>query len=178
MGQSVDAELIFGIDIIAYDDDYERTPLYLSLYDEAKDDWRDFEEEAAIAAGAVNPWDLLPDEINTGTTAQFEEWKLANPEWEKIKQAWNKAKDDVVLDNPFEFRHYGHYDDPDGPRAILSPKGSATVSGSAWSPAEVNVADLQTLSDAEIDRLNAAARRLGIKADFGDARWLLVASYG
>lgn len=175
---SVDAEIIFGIDVVKYDDDYEETPLFASLWDEKGEDWRDFEEEAVRAAGVADPWELLPNEINNGSTADFEAWKRDNPEWEKIKEAWYKAKDNVTLDNPFEIRHYGHYDDPDGPRAILTTKGSATVRGDAWSAAEVNVADLALLSADSIARLNAAAARLSIEADFAEAKWLLVASYG
>lgn len=181
MGMSVDAELIFGIDVVKYDDDdddYDETPLFKALWDEEAEDWRDFAEVLAVQDGAVDPWKSLPDEINHGTSADFEAWKQANPEWVKIKDAWYEAKGSAEKYVRFELRHYGHYDDPDGPRVILTPKDVQTYRGSAWEPAVISAFDGLNVRDKSISKGNESLQAFDIPASFHDAQWLLVASYG
>lgn len=175
MGRSVDATLVWGIPVSAYDEHGEPT----QFWNEAEDDWIDFEEIEAKRSGVSNPWDDLPDEVNNGTSGEYEAWKRENPEWVARLEAWYEAK--KLADPGLRFEYYGHCDDPDGPRAILTSTRIETIDGDAWTPKRVPVDELHT--EATWDKLYSkaedAARYFDLGVSFyGDAGWYLVASYG
>ena len=122
MGLSPSAELVWGIPVLAFDDECEPT----QWWDEKNDDWRTF----------------------PGTELYIE--------------------------------GYGHYEDPDGPRGILTSKALPHFSGDAWDPTligkwEFNVEDyapdaVESFLDDVIDS--------GLERHLGGQGWWLAASYG
>lgn len=116
MGLVADAELIWGVPVLAYDEDGEPTP----FWDEDNDDWREFEG--------------------------------------------------------LEVRTFGHYEDPDGPRGILTSERVEPVQGSCWEPARLS--ELPAISDKVRAKAIDAAEAQALDVDFFAADWCLVASYG
>ncbi len=117
MGLTADAELVWGIPVLAYDEDGEPT----RYYSEDDEDWREFED--------------------------------------------------------LTVRTYGHYEDPDGPRGILTTERVEPLQGSCWEPLRLSA--LPSISDKVPSKANDAARAADLDVDFyTDADWHLVASYG
>lgn len=92
---------------------------------------------------------------------------------------WNEEDEDFIsLPEPLVLEWFGHYDDPDGPRAVLSISGVPTFRGDTWSPGVVDTSALH-VTHAQTTAAEKAAYSIGLELDFlVDGRWLLVASYG
>jgi hypothetical protein len=71
---------------------------------------------------------------------------------------------------------YGHYEDPDNHRGILTIKNMPRFRGDCWDPEAVVIPTL--INPDILDSVNAAARAAGFETDFYNAKWWLVASYG
>jgi hypothetical protein len=123
VGLNASAELIWGIPVVAFDED---TGEPTEFWDAENDDWREFEGEIYV-------------------------------------------------------RQYGHYEDPDGPRGILTSTRVETHRGDCWDLICISAFDLD--SEANNDKLYSKsedqARSLGLPISFyAEAGWWLVASYG
>lgn len=124
MGCSPSADLVWGIPVLAYDED---TGEATQWWDEDREDWREF-----------------PDSELT-----------------------------IV--------HYGHYEDPDNQRGILTSTRVEKYWADAWDPVRVTPIDLATqmTNDKLYSKSEDQARYLNLGVSFyADARWWLVASYG
>lgn len=77
------------------------------------------------------------------------------PFWDEDAADWREFEGEI------EVYHYGHYDDPDGPRGILTSTRVKQYRGDCWDPTAISVTDLVTA-----------------EAFDESAGWWLVASYG
>lgn len=121
MGIYSDADLVWGIPVLAYDEDGEPTP----FWDEEAEDWREFEGELEIFS-------------------------------------------------------YGHYEDPDNQRGILTSTRVDKYNADCWTPTRVPK-DLpsEIFYDKVYSKSNDQARCAKLDVNFySDAGWWLVASYG
>lgn len=75
---------------------------------------------------------------------------------------------------------FGHYEDPDSERAILSSPRVDRFSGDAWEPARVDPVNVEMYNDKALSKASDALRALGapISTFYGEAAWYLTASYG
>lgn len=122
MGLGADAELIWGIPVLAYDED-------------------------------------------TGEPTKF---------WNEEDEDWN------TFEGELEVRQFGHYEDPDNHRGILTSTRVEPVSAGCWTPTPVP-SDLasEINNDKLYSKSNDQARASGLDVNFyGQANWWLVASYG
>jgi hypothetical protein len=130
MGLNADAELIWGIPVVAFSEDdwdderggYPVTP----FWDPEAEDWREFEGELEVVS-------------------------------------------------------FGHYEDPDNHRGILTSTRMERYSADCWDPAQITPMDLGTEMnrDKTYSKSNDQARAAGLDVNFyADAGWWLVASYG
>jgi hypothetical protein len=96
----------------------------------------------------------------------------------------NKYGDDEgdwrEFDGDIEVVGYGHYEDPDSQKGILTTTRIPQHSGDPWTPGRLGKWDLDVDSyfDDEVDTFNAALSSLGLLETFEPAGWNLVASYG
>lgn len=117
MGLNADAELIWGVPVLAYDEE-------------------------------------------TGEPTQW--WDEPGGDW-------------VSLPGGLEVVQYGHYEDPDNHRGILTHKDVKRYRGDCWEPTRV-CADLSYNTDyKEVQR---QALNAGLDVNFYKADWWLVSSYG
>lgn len=97
-------------------------------------------------------------------------------------QFWDEDDDDWrEFEGELEVRGYGHYEDPDGPRGILTSTRVKSISGDCWTPERVYGLDLanEMNNDKLYSKSSDQARASGLGVTFyGDAGWWLVASYG
>lgn len=96
---------------------------------------------------------------------------------------WDEERDDwrSFPDTGLEIVAYGHYNDPDTERGILTSTRVKDYEGDCWSPMNIEPNDLATTSnhDKLYSKANDAARCLGLDVDFYvSASWWLVAGYG
>jgi hypothetical protein len=99
------------------------------------------------------PYDSYSGEVKDGYDEEIGEWQFES---------------DIL-----EVAYYGHYDDPEGPRGILTMKSVERFRGDAWTPTAISLPEVWNE-----DRYRAAdeAERLGL--NFADPKWYLVAGYG
>lgn len=122
MSLQADAELLWGIPVLAFDEDGEPT----KFWDAENDDWREFESE-------------------------------------------------------LEIRSYGHYEDPNNTRGILTSTRVGRYRASCWVPERVSGRDLdnESANDKLYSKSNDEAAVAGLDVNFyADAGWWLVASFG
>lgn len=126
MGLGADAELIWGIPVLAYDENTgEPTP----FWDEENEDWREFP------------------------------------------------------DTTLKIRQYGHYEDPDNHRGILTSTRVEPHMADCWEPTPITRWDIQ--DDLNNDKLYSkcsdelrSCHIEGYTTFYGEAKWWLVASFG
>jgi hypothetical protein len=172
MGMSASAELVFGAIVRDIDpEDYQPT----QFWSEENEDRIDLAERIALENGAYDPWPEVPNFDGQGYRA-FDEWKIANPEWVKKSDAWYAAKSKATDGIPFEFEHFGHYDNPDGQSAVLRPREVPTIR--AWTYEPEKVPALRTPDAQRLEHYTQEAKRLGLDVDFSEAAWWLTVSYG
>lgn len=75
------------------------------------------------------------------------------------------------------FTPYGHYEDTDTYRAILTTTRVQQYTGDCWDPTEIP-SDALIVSDKAISKSTEQARAAGFDVHFSDAQWNLVASVG
>ncbi len=97
---------------------------------------------------------------------------------------WDEENDDwISLPGELEIRTYGHYDDPDNQRAILTSSRVEHYSGDCWEPTQINPIDLDTEmnNDKAYSKSSDQLREANIEGYdtfYGRARWWLVADFG
>lgn len=96
---------------------------------------------------------------------------------------WDEENDDwrTFPDTDLYIEQYGHYEDPDGPRGILTSKRIKPIRGDAWDPQNIEPGELATSvrNDKLYSKSNDQARSLDLGVNFySEASWWLVASYG
>lgn len=97
---------------------------------------------------------------------------------------WSEERDDWLdlsehADN-LEIVNYGHYEDPDAQRAILSSPRVERFYTDAWEPACVSPDDVEIHNDKALSKASDSLRALGAPTPsfYGVAGWYLTASYG
>jgi hypothetical protein len=97
---------------------------------------------------------------------------------------WDEDADDWrELEGELEIVTWGHYEDPDGPRGILTSSRVDPLRADAWDASEVSPRDLATpLNHDKVysksqDQLRASMDDPPVNF-YADAGWWLVASYG
>lgn len=129
MGMSADAELIWGIPVLAY----------------VEDSWDEEREGYAVT--------------------QF---------WDEDSGWWRD------LPGELEIHNWGHIEDPDNMRGILTSTRMERFSADCWDATEVpaNLPDMG-LQDKVYSKSNDQARAAGLDVNFYEsAGWWLVCSYG
>lgn len=122
MGLNADAQLVWGIPVLAYDDDYEPT----GWWDEENDDWRSF----------------------PGTELTI--------------------------------RMYGHYEDPDNKRGILTLKSAESYLADCWEAVSISARYLDMNEENEYkDAMYEVLHEAGLAEVLSEPMgWWLVVSYG
>lgn len=98
-----------------------------------------------------------------------------SPFWSEEDEDWRTFEGELTV------RAFGHYDDPDGPRGILTSGRLKPLRGDCWTPRLVTAGDIpdESRCDKPYSKANDEAREHGLPVDFyRDAGWWLVASYG
>lgn len=129
MGLNSDAELVWGIPVLAYNE---------------------------------NSWD---DERDAYEVTEF---------WDEDAEGWREFEGEL------EVHHWGHYDDPDNIRGILTSTRMEKFSADCWDPTRIpsNLPD-ELIYDKVYSKSNDQARDAGLDVDFyNQAGWWLVCSYG
>lgn len=92
---------------------------------------------------------------------------------------WNQDEEDWrQFENCLELRSYGHYEDPDANRAVLTSNKVNHFMGDCWDPKHVPSLHVP---QQQIRIANSALIQEGLfssEYDFMNAKWWLVASYG
>ena len=93
--------------------------------------------------------------------------------WNDEDDDWNEAPEGL------DIRTYGHYEDPDNQRAILTLKDIDHYDGDLWEPTRVPVRDMDIMHETYKDSMTVWL----IQADMDELLsepmdWFLVASYG
>lgn len=99
----------------------------------------------------------------------------ASPYWDEENDDWREFEGELYV------YHYGHYEDPDGPRGMLTSKRIEMLTADCWTPIPVMAYELvnESTDDKLYSKTQDQARAAGLDVSFyGDARWWLVASYG
>lgn len=128
MGMSADAEIVWGIPVLRYDEE----------------------------------WD-------DGT----ESYKLTRF-WDEESEWWRE------FDAELEIHMWGHIEDPDNTRGILTSTRMERFSADCWDPTELPFSLPSPLfNDKAYSKANDVARSYDLGVDFySEARWWLVCSYG
>lgn len=129
MGLNPDAELVWGIPVLAYNE---------------------------------NSWD---DERDAYEVTEF---------WDEDAEDWREFEGEL------EIHQWGHYEDPDNIRGILTSTRMEKFSADCWDPALIpsNLPD-ELIYDKVYSKSNDQARAAGLNVNFyGQASWWLVCSYG
>jgi hypothetical protein len=95
--------------------------------------------------------------------------------WDEEGEDWRNFEGELYV------HQYGHYENPDGPRGILSSKRVKPLRGDCWDPTQVTPMDLDTPlnNDKLYSKSEDQARYNKLPVSFyGDAKWWLVASFG
>lgn len=105
---------------------------------------------------------ILAHDESTGEPTAF--WSEENEDWREF--------DGLKIDT------YGHYEDPDNQRAILTSERVKPFRADCWDPKRLE-SDALNVSDKVFSKSEDAARAAGLPVSFyGEAGWYLVASYG
>lgn len=108
--------------------------------------------------------------------AYDEETGDPTPFWDEENEDWREFQGDL------EVHHYGHFEDPDNTRGILTSSRVQKYRGDCWDPTRVKeFGGVKGIHVRPEDRARAEtyAAANGLDLDFhGDADWWLVASYG
>lgn len=176
MGFAPGAHLVYGVLLTTHVEDeetYESKPTH-PIFD---DEERDYDVAGFIAERRkiVNPYKMIPDEVNHGTSAQYEQWRDDHPEWDDQRRAWRQIKMEIEQSSLVEVQQHGHYDDPEGPPTFMVLKGHE-FDADAWSPKSISLFDMDVL-DVEIETARTYCEENGLPP-FDDPTWHLVASYG
>lgn len=95
----------------------------------------------------------------------------ATPFWDLEREDWREFEGEL------EVVPFGHYEDPDNQRGILTSTRIKRYRGDCWDPTQIPVIDLAT--ELAYSKSNDQARAAGLDVNFyADAGWWLVASYG
>lgn len=93
--------------------------------------------------------------------------------WSDEEEYW---RDD--LEGELEVHPFGHYEDPDDDRGILTSSRIKHFRADCWDPKAISDMDL-SVSDKVPSKSNDQARAQGLDLNFySDASWYLVASVG
>lgn len=96
----------------------------------------------------------------------------ATPFWDADEEYWREF-------DGLEIHAYGHYQDPDNQRAILTHPSIPRFSGDCWDPGRVGDRDLDVESYYDDAVHEFMARVIEIDEGLvGERGWYLVASYG
>jgi len=132
MGLGCDAELVWGIPVLAYNED--------------------------------GGWDYIHDRYP------------ATPFWDPEREDWQRFEGTDLY-----VYQYGHYEDPDNIRGILTSRRVEPRSGDCWTPTLIVARELadECTNDKLYSKSEDQARSLGLPVSFyADAQWWLVASFG
>lgn len=79
-----------------------------------------------------------------------------------------------------EIVQFGHYEDPDTERAILSSPRIERFNADAWEPVRLQPPDVAMYYDKALSKASDALRALGapVPSFYEEAGWYLTASYG
>lgn len=101
---------------------------------------------------------------STGESTEF---------WDEEREDWRKFDGEIYVEG------FGHYQDPDNKRGILTSKRVETYSGDCWEPTYINGNFELVVSDKVYSKSEDQARAAGLSVRFYEsASWWLVASYG
>lgn len=97
-------------------------------------------------------------------------------------QFWSESEDgDDWLEfvGGLEIVPYGHYENPDGPRGILTHSDFPKFRGDCWDPTPVPIIELD-IRLMKLERVTKMAQDAGLNdvKFYRDGQWNLVASYG
>lgn len=176
MGFYPGAHLVFGVLLtphIMNEETYDTSPTHPIFDDEDRD--YDLERFIAEQRGVVNPWKIIPDEINRGSGADFDKWMADHPEWERSKDEWYRIEKEISSSSPVEIQQHGHYEDPEDSPTFLVLKGHE-FSADAWTSESIEITSLQ-FDTEEVARAYEFCEANKLPS-FDDPKWYLVASYG
>lgn len=97
--------------------------------------------------------------------------------WSEENEYWIDLSEH---DHNLKIIGYGHYDDPDGMRAILSSPRVDAFTADAWTPSRVDPMNVERYNDKALSKASDSLRALEapITSFYGNAGWYLTASYG
>lgn len=171
MGKNISATLAFGVDL------GEEPPFNSGTEDDPD---QDLGEYLVKRSGMVDPYALVPEEVNNGPYDDFKAWKAANPKWSAQERAWWDLKHRLENEAPVEVDWYGTLY---GSYScyVLVLKGTKQE-GDWSSPKKVDVINLGcSESIRERAKLWAQAEKFCEDHDlpcFEDAAWLIYALEG
>jgi hypothetical protein len=121
-----------------------------------------------LTADAELIWGIPVDACNSeGEPSRF--WCEANDDWRSN------------FEGQLYIRTFGHYEDPDGTRGILTSKRVKPILSDCWEPTLITPRDLddERTNDKLYSKSEDEARASGLNVSFyRQAGWYLVASYG
>jgi hypothetical protein len=105
-------------------------------------------------------------------TGEYTEWWVGDDDDDDAD--WRELSGDLVI------RSYGHYDDPDNHRGILTVPSVKSYRADCWEPTRIDVLEARRYNIIGIcAKANREAKESGLDVDFHtQAGWWLVASYG